>query len=118
MRRIAFSGLLSNGRSSYPIIGEGIEAEQETKLGTSVVLMQGRALAASDRTGALIGAGVARAMDLRPGSVVSLVAPTVDEAMNTIEVEVVGVFQSFSKDYDDRAVKIALPLAQELLNTD
>ena len=118
MRRIAFSGLLSNGRSSYPINGEGIEAEQETKLGTSVVLQQGRALAVSDRTGALIGAGVARAMDLRPGSVVNLVAPTVDEAMNTIEVEVVGVFQSFSKDYDDRAVKIALPLAQELLNTD
>lgn len=118
MRRIGFSGLLSNGRSSYPIVGEGIEPDREAELGTSLVLQQGRMLAASDRYGALIGAGVARALDLKPGSVVSLVAPTVDEAMNTIEVEVVGTFQSFSKDYDDRTVKIPLPVGQELLNTD
>ena len=37
--------------------------------------------------------------------------------MNTLDFEVVGVFQSFSKDYDARAVKIPLAAAQELLNT-
>jgi putative ABC transport system permease protein len=37
--------------------------------------------------------------------------------MNTLDVEVVGVFQSFSKDYDSRAVKIPLSAAQELLDT-
>ncbi|HYX64139.1 MAG TPA: ABC transporter permease [Burkholderiales bacterium] len=118
MRRINFSGLLSNGRSSYPIVGEGIEPDREAELGTSLVLQQGRMLRAADRYGALVGAGVARALDLKPGSLVSIVAPTVDEAMNTVEVEVVGTFQSFSKDYDDRTIKIPLPVAQELLNTD
>ena len=37
--------------------------------------------------------------------------------MNTLDLEVVGVFQSFSKEYDNRAVKIPLAAAQELLNT-
>lgn len=118
MRRIGFSGLVSNGRSSYPIVGEGIEPEREAELGTFLVLQEGRMLGAADRYGALVGAGVARALDLKPGSVVSLVAPTVDEAMNTVEVEVVGTFQSFSKDYDDRTIKIPLRAAQELLNTE
>jgi putative ABC transport system permease protein len=117
MQRIGFSGLLNNGRSSYPIIGEGIEAGLEEKLGTHVVLRQGRNISAQDRYGVLIGAGVAQAMDLKLGSAINVVAPTVDEAMNTIELEVVGVFHSFSKDYDDRVIKIPLGAAQELLDT-
>ena len=116
-RRIGFSGLLGNGRSSYPILGEGIEAGPEAKLGTSVMMQAGRPLAPSDRYGALVGAGVARAMDLKPGSVINIVAPTVDEAMNTVDLEVVGIFQSFSKDYDDRVVRLPLAAAQELLDT-
>jgi putative ABC transport system permease protein len=117
MQRVGFSGLLGNGRSSYPIVGEGIEPEQEAKLGTYMVMSEGRALSSRDRYGALVGAGVARAMDLKAGSLISLVAPTVDEAMNTVDLEVVGIFQSFSKDYDDRVVKLPLRAAQELLDT-
>ena len=117
MRRVGFSALLGNGRSSYPVVGEGIEAEQEAKLGTSIVLLEGRSLSSKDRYAALVGAGVARAMDLKPGSHISLVAPTVDEAMNTVDLEVVGTFQSFSKDYDDRVIKLPLRTAQELLDT-
>jgi putative ABC transport system permease protein len=117
MRRIAFSALASNGRSSYPIVGEGIEAAKEAKLGTSLVLLEGRMLSPKDRYGALVGAGVARTLDMKPGSLLSLVAPTIDGAMNTLDVEVVGTFQSFSKDYDDRVIKLSLGTAQELLNT-
>jgi putative ABC transport system permease protein len=117
MRRMTFSGLASNGRASHPILGEGIEAAQEAKLGTFMVLRQGRTLSPQDRYGALVGAGVARALGLKPGSPISLIAPTVDEAMNTVDLEVVGIFESFSRDYDNHVVKIALGTAQELLNT-
>ena len=117
MRRIGFSGLLSNGRSGYPIAAEGIEPEREAELGTYMVLAQGRALSAQDRYAALVGAGVARALGLRAGSVVQLVAPTVDDAINTLDVEIAGIFQSFSRDYDDRMVKLPLSTAQELLDT-
>jgi putative ABC transport system permease protein len=117
MRRVSFSGLLSNGRANYPIVGEGIEAEKEARLGTYMVLTEGRVLTSRDRYGALVGAGVARAMNLRIGSAFNVVAPTVDEAMNTLELDVVGIFQSFSKDYDDRVVKLPLQAAQELIDT-
>lgn len=116
-RRLGFSGLISNGRSSYPIVGEGIEPEKEARLGTYTVLREGRPLSNNDRYGALVGAGVARAMNLHPGSPISLVVPTVDGAMNTVDLQVVGTFQTYSKDYDDRVVRIPLATAQELLNT-
>lgn len=116
-RRLAFSGLISTGRSSYPIVGEGVQAEKEAELGTYTVLLTGRSLSSKDPYGVLVGAGVARAMDLKPGSPLSLVAPTVDGAMNTVDLQVVGTFQTYSKDYDDRAIRVSLGTAQELLNT-
>jgi putative ABC transport system permease protein len=117
MKRVNFSALLNNGRSSYPVIGEGIEAAQEAKLGTYLMLIEGRTLNSNDRFGALVGVGVARAMNLKPGTSISLVAPTIDEAMNVVDLEVVGTFQSFSSDYDGRVIKVLLPTAHELLNT-
>lgn len=116
-QRLAFSGLVSNGRSSYPIVGEGIEPEKEARIGTYMVLLNGRNLSAKNPYGVIVGAGVARAMSLVPGSSISLVAPTVDGAMNTVDLQVVGTFQTYSKDYDDRAVRLPLGTAQELLNT-
>ena len=38
MLRINFSGLLSNGRSDWPIIGEGVEPDKEARLGTHLKL--------------------------------------------------------------------------------
>jgi putative ABC transport system permease protein len=42
---------------------------------------------------------------------------TGEGALNTLDFDVVGVFQSFSQDYDARTVKITLHAAQELLDT-
>jgi len=117
MQRLNFSGLLTNGRSDLAIVGEGLEPDRETRLGTFLVLAAGRNLTDKDRHGMLIGHGVARALKLEPGDLASLVVNTADGAMNTLEFEVVGVFRSFSKDYDARAVKVPLPAAQELLDS-
>jgi putative ABC transport system permease protein len=117
MQRLSFSGLLTNGRSDLAIAGEGLEPEREARLGTFLVLTAGRQLANRDRYGILLGHGVARALRLAPGDAASLVVTTGDGTMNTLEFEVVGVFRTFSKDYDARAVKIPLAAAQELLDT-
>jgi putative ABC transport system permease protein len=37
--------------------------------------------------------------------------------MNSVDYEVIGVFQTFSKDFDARAVRVALAAAQELVNS-
>lgn len=116
MHRLGFSGLLTNGRSDLAIIGEGLEPDREARLGTFLVLAAGRRLTDADRYGMLIGHGVARALKLVPGDRASLVVNTADGAMNTLDFEVIGVFQTFSKDYDARAVQIPLPAARELLD--
>ncbi len=117
LARVHFSGLLNNGRTDLAIIGEGVEPDREAKLGTSLRVTAGRALADKDRHGAFVGQGLADALKLAPGSPVTLVVNTADGAMNTADLEVVGVFQSFSKDYDARAIRVPLAAAQELLGT-
>lgn len=117
MGRLYFAGLLNNGRSDLPIIGEGVEPAREGKLGSSVVIKQGRMLEDKDANGIMIGHGLAVALKLKPDDWATLVINTPDGALNSLEFQVVGVFQTFSKDYDARAVRIPLPAAQELLAT-
>ena len=117
MARLNFSGLANNGQADLPIIGEGVEPDKEARLGTATTLVSGRALQNSDAFGVAIGEGVATALQLKPGSYLTLMINTPEGALNTLEFEVVGVFRTFSKDYDDRAVRIPLAAAQELLFT-
>lgn len=115
--RVFFSGLLNNGRSDMPIIGEGVEPDGERRLGSSLRITAGRQLEDTDTGGILIGHGLARALQLKPGDRAVLLLNTAGGAVNTLDVDVVGVFQSFSKDYDSRAVRIPLATAQDLLDT-
>ena len=115
--RLAFTGLLSNARTQLPIIGEGIEADKAARLATSISILDGHRLGANDRHGALVGEGLANALGLHPGDPVTLLASTFEGAINTADLEVAGIFRSFSKDYDARAVKVPLDVAQDLLGT-
>ncbi|MBX3641395.1 MAG: ABC transporter permease [Nitrosomonas sp.] len=117
MARLNFSGLLNNGKSDLPIIGEGVEPGLEVELGSSVLIMAGRQLADTDTFGILLGKGVAQALQLKPGDPVTLLVNTLDGALNSLDFEVTGIFQSFSNDFDARAVRIPLAAAQELLGT-
>lgn len=115
--RLSFSGLLGNGRSEWAINGEGVEPKREARLGSYITLSAGRQLEEKDRFGMMIGQGVARSLKLKPGDFVTLLVNTAGGAANALEFEVIGVFQTFSKDYDARAVRIPLAAAQELLAT-
>jgi len=117
MVRLNFSGLINNGRADLPIIGEGIEPDSEKRMGSVLSIISGRHLTSEDSYGIMLGKGVARALQLDPGGYVSLVANTPEGALNILEFEVVGVFSTFARDYDNRAIRITLMAAQELLAT-
>jgi putative ABC transport system permease protein len=117
-RRLAFSGLLSNGRGALPILGEGVEPEAEARIGSAMSILSGRALGPGDEFGILIGEGLASAMKLKVGDSLNLLLNTRDGAMNTLDFQVVGVFRSLSKEYDARAVRIPLAAAQSLTGTE
>jgi putative ABC transport system permease protein len=118
MARITFAGLLNNGKTDYAIVGDGVEPEGEHRLGTHLHLVGGRMLKGDDDFGIMLGEGVASALQLRVGDRATLLANTIHGALNTLDLEVVGIFQTFSKDFDARAIRIPLQAAQELLHTD
>ena len=99
--RLNFAGLLNNGRRDLAVIGEGIEPDKEARLGTYLQLTAGRQLRDADTFGMLVGQGVAQSLNLKPGDAVTLVMNTSDGALNTLDFEIVGIFQSFSKDFDE-----------------
>lgn len=117
MERLNFPGLLNNGRADLAVLAEGVEPDKEARLGTFIHFLAGRALRAADHYHAVIGHGVAQALDVKPGDDVTLLVSTAEGAMNTVDLQVVGIFQSFSKEYDNRAVKLPLSAARELLAT-
>ena len=117
MARLGFTGTLNNGRRDLGIIGEGIEPDLEEKAGTYLRYIEGRALKTSDLDGAVIGEGVAKSLGLKVGDRVTLLITLSAGAVNTLDFEVIGVFQSFSREFDARAVRIPLPAAMELMDT-
>ncbi|MDY0014533.1 MAG: ABC transporter permease [Rhodocyclaceae bacterium] len=117
MGRLFFAGVMNNGRRDLPIIGEGVEPDKEARLGSFIQITAGRQLAKDDQDGILLGQGVAHNLGLAPGDRATLLVNTGDGAMNSLDFQVIGVFQSFSKDFDARAVRIPLGAAQELLAT-
>lgn len=117
MGRLEFSALLGNGRTDLPVRVEGIEPDKEAGFGSYMVIRSGRRLESGDRHGLLVGEGLANALHLKVGDSVTLVTSAASGAMNSLDLNVVGVFQSYSKEFDASVVKIALPAAQELFGT-
>ena len=117
LARLGFSGLLNSGRSDLAILGDGAEPDREARMGTSVRMIAGHGLAADDPRGIVVGAGVAQALKLSVGDPVTLLVNTTQGALNTGEFVLAGIFQTFSKDFDDRAIRIPIAAAQELLDT-
>ena len=116
MARLGFTGVINNGKRDLGIIGEGVEPSAEAELGTFLRYIEGRALADNDNDGIVLGQGVSKSMGLKVGDRVNLVISLAEGAVNTLDFEVVGIFQSFSKDFDARAVRIPLTAARNLMD--
>ncbi|MDD2743987.1 MAG: FtsX-like permease family protein, partial [Rhodocyclaceae bacterium] len=117
MARLGFNGVLNNGKRDLGIIGEGIEPNAEAEIGTFMQFVEGRALKDSDLDGIVVGQGVAKSLGLKVGDRVNLVMTLSAGAVNTLDFELLGVFQSFSKEFDARAVRIPLEAAKSLMDT-
>lgn len=115
--RVGFSGLANNGRTDLSIIGEGVQPDKEARLGSALTITSGRQLSVNDPYGILLGQGVAKSLGLSPGDHLTLLVNTTDSVLNSLEFEVIGVFRTFSRDYDNRAVRIPLAAGQDLIGT-
>jgi putative ABC transport system permease protein len=117
--RIEFYGMLSNGVKSAVFMGSAVDPVAENTLGFKPRLESGRDLDTKPggEVEALIGAGVARSMNVKPGDGLTILAVTSDGALNGIDVLIAGVVNTGYKEVDDRYLRITLPSAQRLLQS-
>ncbi|MCL4743907.1 MAG: FtsX-like permease family protein [Burkholderiaceae bacterium] len=116
--RIGFAGLASNGERSVSFIGEGVEPDSERTLSRAVVIGQGRDLGANDAREVIVGEGLARSLAVGVGQKLTLLTNTPGGGVNAVEAEVVGLFYTATKAYDDRALRLPLRTAQRLVRVE
>jgi putative ABC transport system permease protein len=118
--RIEFYGMLSNGVKSSVFMGSAVQPDSERAMGFSPHFASGRDLSINSggEVEALVGTGVAKSMSVKVGDGLTILAVTADGALNGIDVQIVGIVSTGVRDLDDRYLRITLPSAQRLLQTD
>ena len=114
--RIRFPSFLTNGKINITAMGEGIDAAAEAQFFDSLIIRAGKNLT-TEEDGILLGEGLANALAVKPGDVVTVLTNDVRERLNGIDVKVVGVFATGMKTFDDVYFRIQLKGAQALLDT-
>jgi putative ABC transport system permease protein len=118
--RIEFYGMVSNGQKSAVFMGSAVDPAAEMNLGFRQRLLSGHDLnpAATEDIEALVGEGLAKSMNAKVGDGLTLLAVTADGALNGVDVQIAGIVQSGVKELDARYLRITLPAAQRLLQSD
>jgi len=118
--RIDFYGMVSNGAKSSVFMGSAVDPVAENSLGFTPRLTSGRDIdpKASGETEALIGAGLARSMNVKVGDGLTVLAVTSDGALNGVDVDIAGIVKTGYDEMDARYLRISLASAQRLLQSD
>ncbi len=118
--RIEFYGMVSNGQKSSIFMGSAVDPDAERSLGFSTFLTAGKDLDGNQGSDveALIGAGLAKSMNVKVGDGLTLFAVTSDGALNGVDVQIAGIVESGVAELDARYLRITLPSAQRLLQSD
>jgi putative ABC transport system permease protein len=115
--KLAVTGLISHGETTVAFVAEGVDPkkQKEAELSQAVRIVEGRNLADAAAKEVVLGRGLARNLDVRPGDTVALLATASGGGINAAEMKVAGVFVSPNQAYDDSALYLPIGLAQSLL---
>ena len=118
--RIDFYGMVSNGTKAAGFMGSAVDPEAEMSLGFISRIESGRDLdpKSSGEVEALIGKELAKSMNVGIGDGLTVLAMTSDGALNGVDVQIVGIINSGAPERDARYLRITLPAAQRLLQSD
>ena len=116
-KRLSIVGLISNGDKNAIFVGQGVEAEKESQLSSSLTIESGSDFIEGDSYKILLGKDLAKQLHVKLGSRVTLLTTTYSGSMNAIDFEVIGIISRGVKSLDDKLVRIPLYNAQELLGT-
>jgi putative ABC transport system permease protein len=118
--RIDFYGMVSNGTKAAGFMGSAVDPDAEKSLGFASHIASGRDLDGKPggEVEAIIGAGLAKSMNVNLGDGLTILAMTSDGALNGVDVQIVGIVNSGLAELDARYLRITLPAAQRLLQSD
>lgn len=112
--RIRFPVIVSTGTESIGVLGLGIDAQAERDGVVATKIVQGEYL--SEKRGyALLGTALADDLGIKLGDLLTLMATTARGALNSIDVEIGGLFTTGYSQYDDSVLVLSLTDAQRLL---
>ena len=114
--RVEFFGLLTNGQITVSGRGQGIDGSQESQFFNTLNIEQGVALS-TQPDGILLGKGLANSLNVHVGDRVTVLGNTIHGSMNGGDFQVVGIFHTGSKEFDDAVFRIPLAQASQILDT-
>lgn len=120
--RVSLSGLVSNGDKSMIFMGIGADLAAEAAVRGPFLKLVDGSLVDGDRDNGLprvlLGVDLARSLNAKPGSTLTLLSTTTSGSMNAIDAEVAGIISTGWREVDKRLVYTGLRTAQRLLATD
>lgn len=115
--RVTVPALIVAGEQSIVGQGEGIDGVAEARFFTQLNYVRGGDFR-EDPRGMVLGQELARGLGVTVGDELELVVRDVTGVMRSEKVRVRGIFHTGSQEFDSRAFRIPLALAQKLLGTD
>jgi putative ABC transport system permease protein len=116
--RLAVTGLISYGETTLSFVADGVDPVKEEQLSKALHVVEGRNLSGISANEVILGRGLARNLNVRPGGTVALLVNAAGGSINAIEAKVVGIFVSTNQAYDDSALRLPIGLAQSLLRVE
>jgi putative ABC transport system permease protein len=109
-------GLAGNGEKSETFIATAVEPLQDRRMrGQRIV--GGTELPDDEPDAVLVGKGLAESLGVKPGDYITLMTTTTTGSLNAIDARVAGIVMTGVKEFDERAIKMPLSGAQQLLQT-
>ena len=116
--RIKFGVLMDIKGKNKPVLGIGIDPQrEEVVLGLSQKMVSGKVLAAGTSE-TVVGAGLAKELELKTGDTLTVITQTAHGSMSGINLKVAGIFALGIASIDNRTFYLSLDHAQQLLDMD
>lgn len=116
--RLAFSGLASLGDATVSFIGEGVSPSGEKPISARINIDVGKALQGDNEAAVLLGEGLAESLGAKVGDRIVLLVTTDQGGAGAVEVEVAGIFNTTSKEFDDHALRLPIQRARTLMKVE
>ena len=114
--QITLMGLVGNGDASESFIATAVEPDKDRRM-SGQRIVAGTELPLAELDAVLLGAGLAKSLAAKAGDYLTLMTTTKAGSLNAIDVRVAGIFATGVKEYDERAIKMPIAGAQQLLQS-